>query len=209
LVGDGAVGRLASPRAPAGTAVGAVADYFRDRARDPVRAVRLLAPQAQLAHQLTLVRLLGLPPLPPEPGFTPEDDASLALARARVAWLELYSLIRWMQPVAAALGVDVLQANERGDGADVLVRVRSTTSTPPAGGDVGAWPFPTFEQRFTLERHAGAWTIASIDQRGVSNENAVQAFVADPTLAGFDQLRALGWQPPWEAGIASVLPRRP
>src|SRR5207244_4435567 len=53
--------RVASPS----SAAAAVERYFEYRADDPVRALRLLAPEVHLAHGLTLVRLLGLPPLAP------------------------------------------------------------------------------------------------------------------------------------------------
>jgi 4-amino-4-deoxy-L-arabinose transferase-like glycosyltransferase len=205
-----AVPQSTASRTPAASpALRVVARYFEYRARDPIRALRLLAPQVQLAHDLRLVRILGLPPLAPEPGLAPEDERSLELARARVAWLELYNLVRWMQPIAAALDVGVLEVSERNDTADVHVRIGAIGTTPPPGGDIGLWPFPSFEQRFTLERGDDGWRITKIDQTSVANENAVEAFVARPTMTAFAQLRALGWHPPWERAVASVLRESP
>jgi hypothetical protein len=200
------------PHPPAAAASGpalAVERWFRDRATDPVRTVPLLAPETQLERGLTAVGVLGLPPLPPEVGLSAEDERSLALARARVAWLSLYDLIPWMQPVAGALGVEVLAADERGDAANVRVRVTAVGTAPPAGGEIGLWPFPPFEQDFALERRDGAWRITRMTQTNVVAENALQAFVAAPSQAGLDGLLALGWEPPWQKAIASVLhPKR-
>jgi hypothetical protein len=151
------------------------------------------------------MRILDLPPLEPEPGLTPEDERSLELARARVAWLALYNLIRWMQPIVAALDVGIIEVREQNDHAEVQVRIGASGKTRPPGADIGMWPFPDFGQRFTLERGDAGWRITKVDQTGVVNENAAQAFVAHPTMAGCERVRALGWRPPWEGAIASVL----
>ncbi|MEO6026786.1 MAG: hypothetical protein ABIR79_07980, partial [Candidatus Binatia bacterium] len=66
-----------------------------------------------------------------------------------------------------------------------------------------------FEQQLTLAQSDGAWRITRITQSGLSVENAVPAFVADPTLAGLDDLRALGWRPDWEAAVESAVGRTP
>ncbi len=182
-------------------AAAAVERWFVDRARDPVHALRALAPREQLAHGLRMAPLLEVP-LPPERARSADEDRALELARARVAWLELYNLLRWIQPVAAALDPRVLSVSERDGAADVRVRIGPASSTPPAGLDVGPWPFPPFEQRFLLERVGSGWRIVDVEQAGVSPENVVPAFVAHPTRAGFEQLRALGWRPPWADGIA-------
>jgi hypothetical protein len=175
--------------------------YFTYRARDPVRALRLMTPAAQLAHGLRLMRILGLPPLPPEPGLSPEAERSLELARARVAWLELYNLIKWMQPIASALDVSTLAASD----GEVQVLVAASGDARPQGANIGAWPFPSFAQRFTLAHAGDAWQITAIEQASVTNENAVQAFVAVPTMAGFERVHSLGWRPPWERAISALL----
>ena len=77
----------------------AVRRYFDYRAFDPIRALRVLTPDAQLAHELRLARILRLP-LAAEQGLGPAEEHSLEVARARVAWLELYNLVDWMQPIA-------------------------------------------------------------------------------------------------------------
>jgi hypothetical protein len=190
-----------------GSAVLAVDRYFEYRAHDPIRAVPLLAPEAQLAHGLRLVRILRLP-LPPERGLTPQDERSLELARARVAWLELYNLVRWIQPMAAALDVSVVEVQQQRDAAEVHVRIGPSETTAPWGtSGIGLWPFRDFDQHFTLQRAGGEWKITSIDQSGVADDNAVQAFVAYPTLAALEHLRALGWRPSWEDTIDSVIHR--
>ena len=203
-------GRPPSRQVPQATAhaipaAATVQRYFKLRAQDPVRALSLLGEPVQREHGLRMIRLLGLPPLAPEVGYSADAERSLELARARVAWLESYNLIRWMQPIAGALAVRVLEAQETDGTAHVTVVVEPVGTAPPHDVELGLWPFPSFEQRFVLERHGDAWRIVGVEQRGVRNENALQAFVAHPTLAGFDHLRAIGWQPPWEPAIAPVL----
>ncbi len=186
-----------------GSALATVERYFAFRARDPVRAADLLAPEAHLAHGLRLATMLRVP-LAPEPETTPENARALELARARVAWLDLYNLVRWVQPVAAALDVRVTTVNQQRDAADVGVRVGAAETTRPAGGAIGLWPFPPFEQRFELRRAGGAWRIVRITQSAVVAESSVPAFVAAPTLEGLDRLRALGWRPSWEDAVAAL-----
>jgi hypothetical protein len=70
---------------------------------------------------------------------------------------------------------------------------------------MGAWPFRPFEQALTLARAGATWRITQVRQDGVADDNAVAAFVADPTLAGLDHLRALGWKPNWEDAIATAV----
>lgn len=198
----------ARPPAPAAATSGpanAVERWFRDRATDPVRAVLHIAADAQRERGLTTVGILGLPPLPPEVGLSADEERALDLARARVAWLSLYDLIPWMQPIAGALDVEVLGADERGDAATVRVRVSAVGSGAPVGGEIGLWPFPPFEQTFALERRDDTWTITGMTQTDVVPENAVQAFVAAPSQAGLEGLLAIGWEPPWQKAIASVL----
>ena len=181
--------------------------YFADRARDPIRALRVLAPTFHLTHQLRMARILRVP-VPRDRGLSAEDERSLELARARVAWLELYNLVRWMEPIAGGLDVEVLDVEHTDATADVRARISAIGAAPPRDGEgIGLWPFPPFEQRFTLERTGDAWRITAIAQGGVVPENAVEAFVADPTLAGLDSLQALGWRPSWESAVASVLGR--
>jgi hypothetical protein len=165
----------------------------------------MLAPEVQLAHRLRLLHVLGLPPLASESGASrPDDERSSELARARVAWLEIPHLARWMQPIIAALAVDVVDATEHGDAVDVRVRIAPNGPTPPYGGELGLWPFPPLGQRLTVARRDGAWRITSVEQTDVVDENAVEAFAAHPTGAGFDHLRALGWRPPLD-GVAAAL----
>jgi Dolichyl-phosphate-mannose-protein mannosyltransferase len=188
--------------------VAAVGGYFTERAHDPIRALRRFTPEAQLAHGLRLVEILGIPAPPPESGLTADEQRSLELARARVAWLELYNLVRWVQPIAAGFTVQPVDLRERDADADLVVRIAATGTTPPRGGELGRWPFPAFAQRFTLQRDDGAWQIAAVEQTGVVDENAVEAFVAQPTRAGFDRVRALGWHPPWERFVADAVAGR-
>ncbi len=185
-------------------AAGAVERWFVERARDPMRALERTLPALQRRHDLRLVRILGLPPLAPEPAVSPEAAASLELARARVAWLELYNLVPWFQPIASRLVPTVLDVREQDTTADVRLRVEAAGSTPPPAGTLGPWPFPPFEERMTLVRDGREWRIAAIEQDGVSDASAVAAFVANPTWAGYERLRALGWRPPWELGIAAA-----
>ncbi len=202
-------GAAASPpaRMSSEPAVAAVERYVGCRARDPIRAVAALTPEFQLAHGLRLVRILRIP-FPDETEPTTPAARALVLARARQAWLDLYDLIPWLQPIAAALQITVLEVAERDDGADVRVRVEARGTEPPrAAADLRPWPFPPFEQRFGLVRTGDEWRIATITQAGVSVANTVPAFVANPTLAGLDDLRALGWRPAWEIGVASALRR--
>lgn len=181
-----------------------VARYFEKRGRDPIRAVTLLAPEA-LAHDLRLARIVGVN-LKSEVGLTAEADAALELARARVAWLDLYNMVRWIQPIAAALDVHPLTVSQERDTADVTVRVSAGTPSAPPGGRIGSWPFPPFEQRFVLRRNGNDWRITAIEQHGVVDANAVQAFVANPSLDGIKRLRTLGWKPDWEAAFMSTDP---
>jgi hypothetical protein len=199
-----AAARSSGAEAAVGSPAHVVERYFAWRARDPVRALRLLAPEVQLAHGLRLAPILGLPPLAPESGLIPDDARSLELARARVAWLELYNLVRWMQPITTALDVDPVAASS----AEVRVRVGAYGTAPPPGGDIGLWPFPPFAVRFTLARARGDWLIAGVEEADVIGENTVPAFVTHPTWAGFERLRSLGWEPPWARAVASVLQDR-
>lgn len=202
FTGSGATRSVAA--APVGAAEPGPADtvqrYFRYRVTDPIRTLTLLAPAEQLAHDLRLATLLQIA-LPPAPPGAPEADRQLELERARVAWLDLYNLVPWMQPAAAALRIAVLSVHEDGNGAEVNVAVGPSSVGRPPGVPLGAWPFPPFEQRFTLARDGTAWRITAIDQRGVVPENTLQAFVAHPTLARDSALRALGWLPGWEEGF--------
>ena len=178
--------------------------YFAYRASDPIRALRLLAPEVHRTHELRLVRILRVP-FTPRQALASEDEQSLDLARARQAWLELYNLIRWIQPIAAAMQANVLEVDQQPDTAEVRVRVEAIgTAAPPGASGISPWPFPAFDQRFSLRRAGAGWQIARIEQSGVSPENAVPAFVADPTLASLDDLRALGWRPSWEDTFASM-----
>lgn len=191
--------------------VRAVERYFADRARDPIRAVTLLDESYDQFRidGLRLVSILRVPFRPERAPVTAAERA-LELARARQAWLALYNLVRWMQPVAAALDVTVTSAEQHGDTADVRVRVDAVGPTPPpAASELKPWPFPPFEQQLTLVQSDGEWRITRITQSGLAVENAVPAFVADPTLAGLDELRALGWRPDWEAAVESAVGRAP
>jgi len=199
--------RAARPAAAAASADeprDVVRRYFDDRAFDPIRALHALAPDVQLAHELRLTRILRLP-LAAEEGLTAAEEHSLEVARARVAWLELYNLVDWMQPIATGLAPTVIDADGRGNAVDVRVRVEATGALPPGG--IGRWPFPPFEQDFILRRAGSDWHIAGIRQDGVLDDNAVDAFAAYPTLAGLEHLRALGWHPSWELPIATATGR--
>lgn len=195
-------------RADPGSPTGAVLRYFADRSRDPIRAAWILAARWHLAHELRLVRILGLDASEPT-GLSPEARESVELARARMAWLELYNLVRWMQPIAAGLSVAEVDVIETGDRAEVRARIEARGAEAPAGGEIGRWPFPPFLQLVSLERSHGSWRIVDLRQEGVENENLVQAVVAQPTLAGLERLRALGWRPPWEGAIPKVVPPLP
>jgi hypothetical protein len=189
-------------RGAAGSPEFAIRRYFAERVDDPIRAVAVLAPSAQLAHELRVVRILRLP-FTPEPSPLPGDVRSLEIARARVAWLELHHLVRWMQPMLSAMDVGVLDVRQDGTDTEVATRIGAVgTVAPPGTTGMGLWPFPPFEQRFGMQHEGGAWRITRIVQSGVSAENAVQAFVANPTLAGLDDLRALGWRPEWDDAMA-------
>ena len=203
--GGGGSGSVAvEPSTAPGSAAHVVARWFEERADDPIRAAERLSPDVYLASDLRLVRILGVP-LADEPSSA-DDTRALELARGRVAWLELYNLIRWLQPTAAGLDVRVLDATERDDVAAVRVRVAARgTIAPP--GTIGLWPFPEFEQRFTLRRAGDAWRITGVEQSGVVDENLVPAFVAWPTLGAIGRLRALGWRPDWAVPVAAGLAR--
>lgn len=190
----------APPAAAGGGPAAVVERYFEDRARDPIRALLLLAPEAQRAHALTLVGILRIPFRPAAAG----DPAPVELARARMAWLELYNLVRWMQPIAAALEPSVLGVEQAADTAEVRVRVATRDATPPPSAiGMGPWPFRPFEQDFALRRAARGWKVTRMEQRDVADDDAVAAFVAAPTLAGLDRVRALGWKPGWEDSITA------
>jgi hypothetical protein len=179
----------------------------RERARDPIRAVARLTPAFHDHHDLRLVRILRVP-FPD--GRVPATADALELARARHAWLDLYNLVRWLQPVAAASRVTVLDVDARADAATVRLRIEALGDAPPPGAaEVRPWPFPELEQRVELVRAAGEWRIARITQTGVSVANAVAAFAANPTLAGLEDLRALGWRPDWDAPVARALRAAP
>lgn len=186
-------------------AVGIVARYFEERAGDPIRAAERLTPEAHLDHGLRLATMVGLP-LAPAAELAPDEARSLELARARVAWLELYNLVRWIQPISAALDVTLLDVQSREDSTDVRVRVSASGTTAPPEA-IGLWPFPPFEQRLTVQRRGTVWRIAAVEQSGVVPENSVPAFVAHPTLVGFDRLRELGWHPSWEGAVAAARAR--
>jgi len=179
-----------------GSAVHAVKRYFEYRAADPIRTLPLLDAKVQRAHGLRLSRIFVLP-LPNQRGLTPAEEDALDLAEARLAWLELYHLIGWLQPAAAELAVTGIDAHEELDDAQVNVRVVAAgTPAPWDTAPVPGWPFPPFEQQFTLRRVNGAWRITAIEPHGVSDANALGAFVAYPTLAQLDRLRSSRRQPP-------------
>jgi hypothetical protein len=197
--------RITLGNAAAGSAVQAVERYFRYRADDPIRAQPLLADQLQLAHGLRLTSILGISTAP-ETGLPPTELRALEAANGRVASMELYNLVRWLQPVAAALAVTVVDANEGGADARVTIRVTAAGSSAPTELNqavrseklpVGDWPFAAFEQLFTLRRSGGEWRITAIEQHGVSEQNAVAALAAAPTLAGLEHIVSLGWKPGW------------
>src|SRR5207245_8309359 len=141
-------------------------------------------------------------------GLASEDERSLELARARQAWLELYNLIRWIQPIAAALDVTLLGVDQQDETANVHVRIAPNGMRAPWGASgVGLWPFPDFDQHFSVRRIGLEWRITSITQTGVIDESAVPAFVAHPTLARLEHLRALGWRGGWEDAVERALTR--
>ena len=197
--GSTAPAPIAFGAAPKGSPVQAVERYFRYRADDPIRAGSLLSAELQLAHGLRIAQILQLPVAPEPWPLSPADERALELARAQVAWMDLYHLVRWLQPVASALAVSLIDAHESTDDARVRVRVRAAVGTSPWGVTwAGAWPFDQFDQDFTLRRAGDGWRITAIAQGGVSDENMGPAFVAYPTLAGLQRLRSLGWRPSWE-----------
>jgi len=199
-----------SRAAAASSAARVVERYFTDRAHDPIRALRLLAPEVQLTHGLRLLHVLGLPPLESD-ASSAADERSRELARARVAWLEIPHLARWMQPILSGLDVAVVDVAEHDDATDVRVRIAAGRPTPPPGGELGQWPFPPLGERLTLERAGDGWRITRLEETDVVDENAVETFAVHPTGTGFDHLRALGWRPPLD-GVAAALglaPARP
>src|SRR5262249_48877671 len=178
--------------AAGGPAVQTVERYFRYRADDPIRLLPLLDADVQLAHGLRLERILGLT-VPAEHGLSPADARALEVARARLAWMDLYNLVGWLKPVASALSVRLVTAAQEADDARVSVRIGAAGTKPPAGvPPIVAWPFRPFEQDFRLRRGRDGWRITAIEQRDVSDDNAAPAFVAYPTLGGFERLRSLG-----------------
>lgn len=190
------------------TPAGIVAHYLEDRSHDPIRAAQILSPQLHLAHKLRLVRILGLD-APEDMGLSPDERQTLELSRARMAWLELYNLVRWLQPVASGLEVAEIDVTEVGDRAAVRARIEAVGAQAPKDGEIGRWPFPPFVLDVSLARADDSWRIAEVRQEGVVDENVVQAVVAHPTLAGFERLRAIGWRPPWEGSIPKVIPPLP
>jgi hypothetical protein len=182
--------------------------YFEYRAYDPIRAIDLVAPQVQVAHKLTLLHVLGLPPIPPESGLAPDDERSRDVARGRVAWLELYNLVQWVPAISAAFDAQVLEVVEHDGVAKVHVRVGAMGTTRPWGGEIGLWPFPPFDEYFTIERLDGEQRITSIEQMGVLDENAIEVFAAHPSQEAFDHLRAIGWRSPG-AQAAALLGQSP
>ncbi len=179
----------ARARAAPGSAEDAALLYFRLLARDPIRRLALEAPEL---HEARGIRLSWVFDEDFEPARDLPADArrSRELARARVAELELYKLAPWYGPTAEALRAQVTAADVSGDRAAVAVRVRAAAGAAPTGAP-GTWPFPPFEQQMALRRdRAGAWRIASIRQSGVSDANAGAAFVAHPTRAGLERVRA-------------------
>jgi len=185
-------------RAPPGSAVETVARYFRLRAQDPIRVLPLVDTDVQLAHGLRVAQLLDIA-IVPDRDLSREDERALEIGRARTAWMDLYHMVVWLQPVTSALSVSVIGARQDATDARVSVRVSAAPTRSPWGRAwAGAWPFPPFEQEFTLRADGGGWKIVAIEERGVTDQNMAPAFAAYPTLAGFERLRALGWKPRWD-----------
>src|SRR5262245_34773810 len=181
-----------------GSAVQTVERYFTLRAEDPIRALTLVDPEVQLVQGLRLAHVLKLD-VGPEQDLSDGDERVLEVARGRVAWMDLYHVVTWLRPVASALKVSVISARQGTDDAQVSARVSAAAADAPWGPAwVGAWPFAPFEQDFTLHRDNGGWRITAIEQRGVGDVNIGPAFVAYPTLTGFERLPSLGWRPSWE-----------
>jgi len=178
--------------------------YFEYRASDPIRALYLLAPEVQLAHGLTLLHVLGLPPLPAEPGLAPADERARDVARGRVAWLELYNLVPWIPAISSGFDLQIGEVTEHDGVTDVRVRVAANGTTAPHGGEIGLWPFRPFEERFTVVRRDGAPRIMRIEQSGVVAENAVEVFAAHPSLESFELLRSIGWRSPGAEAAAAL-----
>lgn len=202
--------RLQSPTwrdPPSSPALRAVERYFEYRLHDPIRAVQRLGSEVQLAHDLRVSHLLGLPS-PPEATLASASETSAELAQARVAWLEVPHLARWMLPILSAFDVHVLGLSEQDGAAIVRLRIGAVGETPPAGGEIGSWPFPPFDEELRLERPDGDWRITRLAETGDVDQNAVAVFSAHPTAARFDHLRALGWRPPLE-GVAAKLGMAP
>lgn len=181
-------------------AVDTVRHYVADRVTDPIRAAALLAPEAHAAHGLRLLNILRLRS-GPERAPTTDEERAFELARARQAWLELYNLMPGIDHVVAALRMTVTAVREQGDAAEVDLRIEAVDPVLPPGVPWMPWPFPPFDQQVDLRRREGVWRIIAVRQDGVSDENALPAFVAHPTRAGLARLRALGWRWDWDDGV--------
>jgi len=144
--------------------------YFRFLAGDPIRTLPLLTPEFHRRHALRVAtaadaRAVADHRAPDEP------PAAIALDRHQLGWLALVARPELEQRVAH-LAIELGAATENGDAASVAVRV-----APPGQ--------PPFEQRFALVRAgAGApWRIDAIEQSGVVDATALDAFAAHPTEA--------------------------
>jgi hypothetical protein len=171
--------------------------YFDYRTRDPIRAANLLTRELHLAHGLRMASIVGMA-VPPETGLGPGEEREVEFAQARMAWLQLYNLLPWTRSGFAGFEVKVVEVRQNGDKADVSVHVGNAQATPPPGVEIGLWPFPEFEQGFTVERTEDGWRIAGANQEGIRPENYVQAFAVFPSAALLDSLRAIGWRSAWE-----------
>lgn len=168
----------------------AVADYFASLGRDPMRTLPLTSPTFHQRHELRVVttaearewleqqRQTG-----PRSGAVLEQPtaapsrADFSLDRARLGWLTIQQREQF-RATAARLGVGEWEEGPA-DSAHGSRWVRVRVQAP--GGEA-------FEQVFELSSDGGRWRIDAVEQTGLTEHNALAAFVAAPSEAARERL---------------------
>jgi len=151
--------------------------YFASLGRDPIRAASLTSGLYQAEHGLRFStsasvaawgRRVRRGESSPAGAATPEAGRGAVDSEALVMWLATQAKDGFAER-AESLSIEVLEARESRDTAEIVMRVR-----PPRA--------PAFRQHFSLSHDsAGRFVIDRIVQEGVEADSLPDAFVAAPS----------------------------